>query len=101
MEAQLKAPSPREKPLDRNPWYALWCRDYRDDLSSGIRAEDIRRYLDERTELDRLVCVLHIAGYGRSTIAGILQGGAYRVTEARVRAIIERYRRAVGKGPAE
>jgi hypothetical protein len=101
MEAQLKAPSPREKPLDRNPWHALWCRDYRDDLSSGMRAEDIRRYLDERTELDRLVCVLHIAGYGRSTIAGILQGGAYRVTEARVRAIIERYRRAVGKGPAE
>jgi hypothetical protein len=38
-----------------------------------MRAREIREYLDSRNEADRLVCVLHIAGYSARYIAKIVR----------------------------
>lgn len=78
MEAQLREPSPRERPLESpRDWYG----DYRTGMHLRAHAEEIREYLQARTEWDRLVCVLHIAGFSVRYISEALRCNRRRVAK--------------------
>lgn len=93
MAAILQEPEPKEKPL---PWYGPWCGDYKEGLADGMRAKEIREYLDGRSEFDRLVCVLHIAGYANRHIGRIVRKDHHAIG-----LIVARYEALFGEAPPE